>query len=221
MNFEHLRMLAPCVLGLLCFFTTTSTHAGLIMDIRETSEHVIVTGSGTANLDGLSFDFLVGGGTFIQPSTADILIGLPSQSDRYSSVSGPTDFGTGMSRAPDFATGLRWGIVGNSLFVPIGYQSGDALEATAIWNNTTFAELGIVPGTYTWTWGSGTNADSMTLNARAATAVPESSSLALMALSCVCFFLRILFLRDLFGFGAAHRHLNRRFLSRFKLEIHP
>jgi hypothetical protein len=42
------------------------------------------------------------------------------------------------------------------LIVPHGYTSGTLLASSQdIFNNTTLAGLGIVPGTYSWTWGSG------------------------------------------------------------------
>jgi hypothetical protein len=65
------------------------------------------------------------------------------------------------------------------LVVPAGYISGTALSEDSTWNNQTFGDLGVTPGTYVWTWGSGSTADSFTLIIGAA-AVPEPSSLLLL-----------------------------------------
>src|SRR5262249_2258386 len=48
----------------------------------------------------------------------------------------------------------------NLLYVPGGYISGGPVSDSATFNNTTIANLGLTPGTYTWTWGSGAHADS-------------------------------------------------------------
>jgi hypothetical protein len=74
-----------------------------------------------------------------------------------------------------------YGALGD-LSVPNGYSSGNFLSSTAIWDNETFASLGLTPGTYVWTWGSGTEADSFTLK----TVVPEPGSLALLATGLLC-----------------------------------
>jgi hypothetical protein len=41
--------------------------------------------------------------------------------------------------------------------VPAGYVSGNPLSSMSTYLNTTFADLGVTPGTYVWTWGMGAN----------------------------------------------------------------
>jgi hypothetical protein len=64
-----------------------------------------------------------------------------------------------------------------------------------IFNNSTFASLGLNPGIYTWTWGTGVHADSFTINIGGLISVPEPSSLVLLATGAV----------GLLGYGAWRR----------------
>ena len=41
--------------------------------------------------------------------------------------------------------------------MPTGYVSGAALSDDMTFNNSTFASLGVTPGTYVWSWGQGAN----------------------------------------------------------------
>ncbi|MGH7044737.1 MAG: PEP-CTERM sorting domain-containing protein [Acetobacteraceae bacterium] len=59
--------------------------------------------------------------------------------------------------------------------MPHGYVSGIQLADTSTWDNVTFADLGVTPGTYTWTWG-GAPDGSFTLKI----GVPEPGSLAIL-----------------------------------------
>jgi len=47
------------------------------------------------------------------------------------------------------------GFENGDLFLPSGYVSGGLLDTGQdIFNNATFASLGLIPGTYVWTWGA-------------------------------------------------------------------
>ena len=71
--------------------------------------------------------------------------------------------------------------VGNQLYVPQGYVSGDPLSDTSTYINQTFASLGVTPGTYEWIWGTGSDKN-FTLDIEAPVPpVPEPPSLALLA----------------------------------------
>jgi len=166
---------------------STPVDAALVINLQEIGSDVVATGSGTANLTGLTFQFPAGGTAIIHPSIANIAIGGPNGVEWYSSITTPANFGSGGPSVPNTVTGLRWGVAGNSLVLPTGYLSGDSLSSTATWNNTTLAELGVTPGTYTWTWGSGVDEDSLTLNAVGASAIPEPSSLVFVGLACFGF----------------------------------
>jgi hypothetical protein len=49
------------------------------------------------------------------------------------------------------------------LVVPLNYVSGAALSDSMIFNNATFASLGVTPGTYVWTWRTGLPNQNFTL----------------------------------------------------------
>jgi hypothetical protein len=49
------------------------------------------------------------------------------------------------------------------LSVPLGYVSNAALSDRMLFNNATFASLGVTPGTYRWTWGTGLPNQNFTL----------------------------------------------------------
>lgn len=168
-------------------FASRHVQAALVIDLQEVGSDVVATGSGTANLTALTFDFQASGIALIDPLFAVIEIGGPNKVDWYSSIAAPENFGDGAPSVPSFSTGPRWGVTRTALLVPTGYVSESLLLSTSTWNNKTLVELGVTPGMYTWTWGSGTNEDFLTLNVISAAAVPEPSSLAFLGLACLGF----------------------------------
>lgn len=138
--------------------------AAAIIDITESGGNVIVSGTGSLNTAGLTFVQTTVSGQGIHP--ADSFLEVSSGSfDLYQSISGPSSFGTGLYKFPSSGSGDRFGIRygAASLTVPVGYVSGTPLSGTSTYANTSCAQLGLTPGTYTWTWGSGATADSLTL----------------------------------------------------------
>jgi hypothetical protein len=159
-------------------YTVTFTQSGANVD---------VAGSGTLDTTGL--DLLGSGlgpdGAFVLPSGPAEATGAFADVDAYDAVfSGPSDFGSGGS-TPN-TSGSSGDLVGifvdtNVLIVPLGYVSGASVSDSAVYDDETFAGLGMDPGTYTWTWGSGANTDSFTIQVGPASSVPEPASLALFA----------------------------------------
>jgi hypothetical protein len=161
-------------------------QAAFIATIEQVGANVVVTGSGTIDLAGLSFGHT---GNFVSgmvPLGAVLGIGSPSgdPADIYAGFSGPGAFGTGAGIVPsDTGSGDKVAIEdGNSeLVVPQGYVSGSALSDISTYDSATLASLGATPGTYTWTWGTGLDADSFTIQVGPApTGAPEPASLALL-----------------------------------------
>jgi hypothetical protein len=144
-----------------------STHAkaDYIVTLQEMGSNVVVTGSGAFNLTGLtSSGAFVSGPAALQPSVGYVNNGVSQFLDAYTGFTGPTSFGSGGFTSASSGTGDSAEIWADSaqfgrplLWVPAGYVSGSALSETSIYNNATFANLGVIPGTYTWTWGSGPN----------------------------------------------------------------
>lgn len=144
----------------------TNAHAAYTITMTESGGNVVATGGGSLNIADLT---LAGAGNalaFVQPNSAAVYVGPSSltASTSLSAVTGPSSVGTGATLVQaDSGGGDIVGIDGNQVVVPTGYVSGNALSSNSSWTGTTFAGLGLTPGTYTWTWGSGPNADSFVL----------------------------------------------------------
>jgi hypothetical protein len=159
--------------------------ATTVFSMQQVGLDVTVTGSGTIDLTDLSLRANGAASALTIPSVATLLIGVGNY-DIYQTVSGPSNFGSGGAANATSATGDRLAIIaGQFIDVPLGYVSGTALSGTATWSNTTLAQLGVTPGTYTWNWGSGAHADSLTLVITApepALGLPIASVLACLLL---------------------------------------
>ena len=136
--------------------------------LEQVGSNVVATGSGAFNLTGLTLQgSFQGSGHGIEASSSLIFMGdgLQTATDRYTGFTGPTSFGPGgffsaTTGSGDFVA-LR--SIFNFLFVPTGYDSGDALSDSLTFNNATFASLGVTPGTYVWSWGTGLPNQNFTL----------------------------------------------------------
>jgi hypothetical protein len=150
--------------------------------------------SGAFDLTGLTFvyDFGPPGGGppygGIGPFYGILDTGSNSTSQAiYTGPAGPTSFGSGYRKLATVGTGDTVGLDASlngepRLSLPQGYVSGTDLEGGAIWDDASFASLGVTPGAYTWTWGPGVE-QSFTLRTEpAAVSVPEPSTLGLFGL---------------------------------------
>ena len=168
-------------LALLLGIGATSTQAAFTLSVTQQGPDVVFNGSGTLDTSALTLeDSDVGTPPFEISANGGFLLSGFSSPDVYSGIAGPTNFGSGGPTTATSTTGDLAGVrAGNGtlLFVPTGYVSGTALTNSATFVNTTFADLGFTPGTYTYTWGSGTSADSLTIIG----GVPEPSTWALMS----------------------------------------
>jgi hypothetical protein len=169
-----------------CITMTLAAPAAIVINFAEVGNDVVATGSGTANLTGLSLLFSFTNAQInLDASSGNFRGGAPGGLfDIYTTLSGPGNFGPGSGTAnlPTSGSGDYFGLTAfnNRLFLPGGYVSGTPLSNTSIWTNRTFASLGLAPAgnTFTYTWGSGANADSLTI----VTVVPEPSSALLFTL---------------------------------------
>ena len=168
----------------LALATATSSHAAIVISLQQVGANVVETGSGSANLAGLTFFVPALYGGEINPAASGLaaLVGSPANilHDSYIGVAGPSNFGPGGLTFASSGSGSSFGIFFDSstlsVMVPQGYVSGTALSGSSTFNAATFASLGITPGTYKWTWGAGATADSLTIQAGPAAAVPEPGS---------------------------------------------
>lgn len=155
----------------------TAAQAGLIFTMQESGSDVVVTGSGSVDLTGLTLLGSTSSLAFISTHAtwgSALSIGPVASEPVYS-------YGGLVSSDPDFGSSSLWTpastgsgdkislivneltFLGPALHLPSAYVSGAALAATSTWLGASFASLNLNPGTYTWTWGSGSHADSATL----------------------------------------------------------
>ena len=148
----------PCVAG-----------AEVTAVAHEVGGDVVIEASGTLNLDEWTFGQSANASGQIDPSSPAVVVGgrlVPV--DIYDtppgSYSRPDNFGSGGSLVAQTGTGDLFGFRDpNSIFVPQGYVSGEALSGTTTFRFQTFFSLGMEVGSYTWSWGQGATSDSFTL----------------------------------------------------------
>ncbi|HEV7997451.1 MAG TPA: PEP-CTERM sorting domain-containing protein [Stellaceae bacterium] len=166
-----------------CLVTSAGpAQAAYIVTFSQLGPDVVASGSGSIDLNGLTF--ITSGSTQpeVAPTFATEATGAAGAVDEYSGASGPVGFGPGVFTSATTGTGDLVGIqqlIGEPagfVFVPTGYASGAPLSDTATYDNQSFATLGLTPGTYEWTWGNGAADDTFTLDV----AVPEPASLMLL-----------------------------------------
>ena len=178
------RALGVLALGVLVGSATTPAQAAFLLDFEQVGANVVVTGSGTIDLTGLTGPFPNSFSAFMTPQLSQIANGSPTDVpvDVYSGVTGgPASFGPGNGSAsfPNTGSGDLVFVNLGMILVPSGYVSDNALSDISTYENQTFASLGVTPGTYVYTWGSGDHADTLTLEIGVAV-VPEPASLTLL-----------------------------------------
>lgn len=169
-------LLAPCV----------AQATPYVVKLTQQGNNVVAVGSGSIDVTGLTLYRTVGStGSGLIPNQAEVDLGpAAAPLDFYTGFAGPTSFGSGSETDATSGTGVPTGIVGSAsafgevgLALPFGYVSDTALSNSAIWDNASFASLGVTPGIYTWTWGTATD-QSFTLDAF--TSVPEPAALGML-----------------------------------------
>ena len=180
-SFARKALLAAGLAGALSLASTAS--AQITINVIEDFGAVYATGSGSANITALTQ-----GSTFASQSGYDATLpafrvgfGGAVNVDSYTTVSGPSAFGTGSLIQWDVSIGDQFGFNGTSLIVPAGYVSGTALSGTSDIYGLTLAQLGLTEGTYVYSWGGASAAETLTLNISTTSAVPEPSSFAALA----------------------------------------
>ena len=131
--------------------------------LEQLGSNVVANGKGAIDVNGLTF--LTNGRTiagFISPVDGRIRMGSPGLytfTAYTGDISGPSSFGSGdpvfaNTGSGDFV-GIEPGFDG-VLFLP-GFNNAPSLSGRMIFNDATFASLGVTPGTYVWRWGPGAN----------------------------------------------------------------
>lgn len=171
-------------------------EASFIINFAQSGPNVVATGSGSINLSAFPTEFgdLVDSGPpfqgFVEPNSGALALSSSFDVDIYSGFIGefpdlPALGPGGLYVAADSGTGPFVSFVSGGILVPVNYVSGAAMGPdSATWNNTTFAGLGLTPGTYLYSWGSGASADTLTVNIPSA--APEPGSMAFIAMGGSC-----------------------------------
>jgi hypothetical protein len=152
--------------------------------VQQVGNDVVITGSGTANTNGLTpagtdndyTNVLTDAQIYAGPDAFGDGSGGGGDVSLWSNISsGPLAFGSdsNLSENPSSGTGALFGIVANDfggtpgaqrLVLPLGYSSGTSLSGTSTFTGKTLAELGLTPGQInTWSWGADATADSLRL----------------------------------------------------------
>lgn len=139
-------------------------HGAVIITAVETGGNLVISGSGTLNLSGLTFagtsDATAGALGNGNVRVGDHNPGSPQINvDKYSGLSGPSSGivdGSGILRTSNSGIGDDFGVLwlSQQLEVPVGYVSGNFLSGSSTWLGETFATAGLYEGTYQWTWSS-------------------------------------------------------------------
>ena len=158
-----------------------------VLTITQQGSNVVGTGSGAFDLTGLTLTqdpaAYLAYPAWVSPSTSQLELGsLTAPFDVYSaSYSGPASFGSGGMSPGSTGSGDPIAIGASLIYLPTGYISGTSLSDNGIWDNASFASLGVTPGKYVWTWGTGAQ-QSFTLDIREGgngVNVPEPAALGL------------------------------------------
>lgn len=172
----------PLLAGSLLLLTTASAaEAGMILRLEEVGGDVVIRGSGTINLSGLTpqgtDDTYTNIFTDIQVYAGPAPEVPDGHVQFWSGLTGgaPTISNSGDFFEPDHSSsasfGDLFGLVSQDtragvnfglplLVLPQGYLSGAALSGTSRFSGQSFAAMGISPGTLTWTLPS---ADTVTV----------------------------------------------------------
>jgi hypothetical protein len=180
------RIAALAASFLLCAVTSERAKAEFIVNVEQVGPNVMVTGSGTLDLSGLTKDESFGSSALINPSQGLVSFG-PNPGvnvDAYFGFTGPLAIGPGFETLASTSSGDAVGIIAseNQLIVPQGFMGG-SLSASMTFDNTTIADLGLLTGTFTWSWTATPSApdDSFGINIGTTTVTPLPAALPLFA----------------------------------------
>lgn len=182
-NSKLSRLGALCA-GALLLAAAGSAQSALMFTLDEDGTDLVMRGSGTFDLTGLTLFGTGSGGTAGLGVDQGFAVSATASFDFYAgALSGDSSFGSGSAGASaDSGLGDFFGLVFSgfgsgvgALYTPSGYTSGDPLSGSARYDDTSFADLGIESGTYSWTLGN----DTVTLE------VPVPATFALVTIGAL------------------------------------
>ena len=176
------------IAGSLMMYSTFS-HAALTIDVVESGGDVVASASGSVNTTDLVQNVNWSSiGSFVRGSAASadgqIILAPVNAATAIASYTISTNvaFSTGPVIYASSSSGDRVGFLSTSeasppdlIYLETDYVSNTPISSTATWSGQTFADLGLIQGTYVVTWGAAPNADSLTLNIGTAPPTPTYS----------------------------------------------
>jgi hypothetical protein len=165
---------------------STFAHAAVTIDVVESGGDVVASASGSVNTTDLVRNINWSSiGSFVRGSATgadgQIILAPFNSATAVASytISTSVAFSTGPLIYASSGSGDRVGflsISGSSppdlIYLETDYVSNAPIFSTATWSGQSFADLGLITGTYVVTWGAGANADSLTLNIGSVTPPP-------------------------------------------------
>lgn len=162
--------------------------AAVEITIKQDGLNVFVTSVGSINLTGLSLITSVNysSAPAIRATDAFVATGINALTNGYSGITGIRNIGSGAVINATSGTGDPFGLnifpvntpAGVArIFLPLNYQSGQAINSTATFANTTISSLGLTVGSYTFNAPN----DSIFINI-IGPAVPEPATWAMMVI---------------------------------------
>jgi MYXO-CTERM domain-containing protein len=162
-------------------------EAGFVVDISQVGSDVVVNGSGSIDLSLLTGVGNGGTHALVSGAFGSVVLGPVSSDGIFGGFTGPLSFGTSDNQFASSTSGDSFGLVASVngfnqpvLYLPGTYVSGSELTASATFDNTTIAALGLAPGAYTYT-ATGVNGALVTVFTVNIGSVPEPSSLTIGA----------------------------------------
>lgn len=183
------------LLGLgVVFWPAIAAHSAIVLTVKQDGNDVVVIGSGSAKTSGLFtstpipnytnvlwFNQIYAGPNALENIPPPVAVNL------WGAITGPSSISNDPLIIPTNPTsgfGDLFGVVadngsGESLLVlPLNYMSGDSLNGTSRFSDSTLAGLGLSPGVFSWSWGTNPNADSFELRIEPVPPVPAPLPLA-------------------------------------------
>lgn len=155
--------------------------------IDQVGSDVVVTGSGSINEDGLTQEGTAGSQGGVNSRSGYLSIGS-ADSVGVNFFTGATSAiittGSGSFTPVTSGSGTLFTMIASLgyIYLPVDYVSGDTINDTSTYADTTIAALGLVPGQYTLTWSSGS-----VLVTIEGSAVPEPSTVAMLTAPLMLF----------------------------------
>lgn len=144
------RIIATGALALTLFMPGVS-KAVVIIDALETGGNVTFGYSGSIDLTGLGSPITsnVNMDSNIGPSVGAVLMGNNAAMELWLGPYSFPAFGSGAPALASSATGPGFSVYSNGFGILDGYVSNDPVSGGMVFDNATFASLGMTPGAYT------------------------------------------------------------------------